>query len=371
MLELLKKQSLKQVIRSLGFKFGIMILILIIFGTSFIKSIQGPVELNSLPLDEIPNAYVEHDIEIIYDAFAEAYSEDEDGKQESTDMYYIIPLNEDKLIALHVDKQDFNTAEELFNDSYEYYIDQTTSEPPTTWKVKGTINKLEKEPLEYYNSYFLDTAEFTQEDIDTYTMPYVLEVNYIGKYDSTITIGAFVIFILLLLYTLYTLMKGLSGININPIKKYIKEHEDSLNPEKLEADYQNGKSIDNVKVGEIWTFFFNGAKAQVVKNEDLIWIYREERTHRFYGFKVYNKKSLTMFTKDKKKYKATIKDSSDIDYVIETISQDHPHIVTGYSTDLEKCFKNDFESFIQIPYTNEKNTENSESNEATNEQEFD
>lgn len=369
MLELLKKQSLKQITKLIGFMFGIMILILIVFGANFIKLVKGPVELSSLSLDEIPNAYVEFDVDMILDSFVETYNESEDGKQTSTDMHYIIPLNEEMYFTLHVGSGEFDTAEELLIDTYDYYFTDASSEPPTTWRVKGTINKLEGEYLEYYNTYLLETAGFTQEEIDTYTMPYVLDVDYIGKYNSGVTYGALALFIILLLCAIINLIKGLSGMSLNPIKKYIKDHEDSINIEKLEADYLNGKSIDNVKVGQIWTFFFNGSKAQVVKNEDLIWIYRQERTHRFYGFKIYQMKSLIMFTKNKKKYTATLKDSSDIDYVIETISQDHPHIVTGYSDELEKCFKKDFENFVKLPYTSENNTMDNEESTTTSEQE--
>ena len=76
-----------------------------------------------------------------------------------------------------------------------------------------------------------------------------------------------------------------------------------------------------------------------------------------YGIKVYNMKSLVMFTKNKKKHIATIKDSSDIDYIIETISQNNPHIITGYSKELEKCFKKDFETFINLNSRNEETTD--------------
>ncbi|WP_313134963.1 DUF6709 family protein [Anaerocolumna sp.] len=368
MLQSLKKQSIKQSRKIIGFSIGAMILILILFGASFIKSFKGPVDLNSLSPDEIPNAYVEYDVALIYDVFAEEYTEYKDGRQESTDMYYVIPLSQDKLFALHVDKENFYTANKLYEDSYDY-LTQATVDFPTTWKVKGTINKLEEKPLEYYNSYFLEAAGFTQEDIEAYTMPYVLEVNYIGKYDSFMINIAFIVFIILLACVLIILFQGLTGMFTNPIKKYIKKHKDSITIEKMEADYLNGKSVDNVKVGQIWTFFFNGLRAQVVKNDDLIWIYRQERTHRFYGFKVYQMKSLMMFTKDKKKHIAALKNAYDIDDIIEIISQDHPHIVTGYSDELAKCFKKDYETFVKIPYSNESNTVGNEESATTTEQE--
>lgn len=368
MLELLKKQSLKQSRKIIGFLIGALILTLILFGSSFIKKFKGPTDLSSLSLDEIPNAYVEFDVEFILDIFAHKYTEYENGKQDSTDMYYIIPLNEEKLFALHVDKKYFYTALEHYKESMDYFT-QATLEPPTSWRVKGTINKLEGSPLEYYNSCLLEEFDFTQEEIETYTLPYVLEVGYIGKFDSFMINFAIILLIVLLSCILLYLVQGLSGAYIKPIKKYIKKHEDSFSIEKMEADYLNGKSIDNVKVGQLWTFFFNGLRAEVVKNEDLIWIYREERTNRFYGFKISQTKSLIMVTKDKKKHAANLKDSYDIEDVIETISQDHPHIVTGYSDELKKCFKKDFENFVKIPYTNE-NTDTKEESATTSEQEI-
>jgi hypothetical protein len=306
-------------------------------------------------MEELPNAYVKGDINFIIDVFSQSYLKNDDGTEDITDNYYVIPVGEEEYIGLHVNEDNFEIANKICDETYEYIMGNTT-EIPDAWKITGTINKLKGEYLDYYYDWFKESGYLgtpTQEEIDNVAVPYVLQVDYIGKYDSSTTNLFLFIFCIILLYAITILIKALTGIYINPIKKYLKQNEDRYTFAQIESDFENGKAIDNVKVGRIWTFFFKGNKAQIIKNEDLLWAYRENKVQRLYGFKLYDRKSLVMFTKEKKKYIATMKDIYDIDAVIKILPEVQPHMVTGYSDDLEKCFKKDFNTFINIPYMKE------------------
>jgi hypothetical protein len=343
MFESLKKQSMKQVIKKVSIAFGVMVIILIAFGPSYMKLIEGPKDLSKLSVEELPNAYVEGELFYIFDQFAYYYNENDDGTEDITDQYYLILIGEDKLMGLHVQNDDFEIADQIFNESYDFDYGQR-EELTTSWQLKGTVNKMEGEVLEFYQNYFVE-AGVDAGEIENYSIPYVLEVDYIGSFDSFAVYATLAAFLVLLSYVIITLLKGVTGVYISPVKKYIAKNELAVSLESMESDYAGAKTIDNFTIGSKWSYFFHGNKAQVVENDTLIWAYRENHTQRLYGIKVHDKKSLVMYTKDKKKIVASMHNNYDIDAAVEELAKQMPGLVTGYSKELEKSFKKDFENF--------------------------
>jgi hypothetical protein len=347
MFDSLKKLSMKQVMKKVSIAFGIMVIILISFGPSYMKLIEGPKDLSALSIEEMPGAYVKGELYYIFDQFAYYYNENDDGTEDITDQYYFILIGEDKLMGLHVKTDDFEIANQIFNESYDFDYGQR-EELTTSWQLKGTINKMEGEVLEFFQSYFVE-AGVDAGEVENYSIPYVLEVDYVGSFDSFAVYASLAVFILLLAYVIITLVKGAAGVYISPIKKYISKNELTVALESMESDYTGAKSIDNFIIGPKWSYFFHGNKAQVVENSTLLWVYRENNTQRLYGIKIHDKKSLIMYTKDKKKLVASMHHNYDIDSVIEELVKQIPGLVTGYSKELEKSFKKDFENFGRQP----------------------
>jgi hypothetical protein len=237
----------------------------------------------------------------------------------------------------------------------------------TSMKVTGTINDMSDEIYDYYEDWFLTSGYIeypTTEDLEQLALPYILQVDYIGAFDS------FVLYAMLfgagavLLYAIIILIKGLSGLYLSPIKKYVKQNESSLSTERLEADYMDAIVIGSVRIGKMWTFFFIGKKAHLLKNDELVWAYLEQVTHRVNGIKSGVTKSLVLYTKKKKKYALIMKNADVVNTALDALSQVQPNMVIGYSDELKKCFNKDFETFMKIPAMRE--AANNESTEYNN-----
>jgi predicted nucleic acid-binding protein len=73
-------------------------------------------------MDELPGAYVEGDINALIDIFAEYYVENDDGSEDTTDNYYIVPIGEEEYFALKVNEADFDIATQIYDETYEYFL---------------------------------------------------------------------------------------------------------------------------------------------------------------------------------------------------------------------------------------------------------
>jgi len=364
MIEQLKKISMKHVmLRLLGCIFIILVL-LGVSSDSLLKLMKGPTDFSTLSIENLPNSYIKGDINAIIDVFAEYYTKKDDGPEEVTDNYYIIPFGEKEYLGLKVNKSDFDLANQICDETYEY-ISGTSDELTTNMEVTGTISKMNDETYGYYMDWF-ETSGFLEDstaaELESVAIPYILKVDYIGNLDSFWVYIIIICIIIVFLYAIIILLKGLTGFYQSHIKKYIKQNDSHFNLERLEVDYLSAVPIESARVGKIWTFFFNGSKSQIIKNEDIIWAYLQEVTHRVYGIKANVSKSLTIYTKDKKKYMVPMKKSVNANAFLATLSQMQPHIVMGYSDDLKKCFKKDFETFIKIPYMNEATDQSVDNN---------
>lgn len=341
MFEQLKKLSMKCIFKYFGILSGIIVIILLVFGKGFVKLFEGPKDIKSLSSKELPNSYVTGDIHYILDPFAEEVNDD----NTTTDIYYVIPVSEKEFIGLHIDEDNFDLAKKISDETLEY-IQGNISDTKSTLSVTGTVNKLEDEYLEYYNDYFKG-AGFTQEEIDSTVIPYVLEVDYIGSFPKYYSYILITVVLILIIGMLIVFAKGIFGAYLSPIKKFMKQND--ISEDKLEEEYLKAIPIDTVSVGETHTFYFHNYQAEIVKNEDLVWIYREEYSRRVYGIKIYTRNSLIMYTYNKKKLTCTMRSKYDIDSAIAKLCEVKPNIVTGYSDELLKCFNKDFETFLTIP----------------------
>lgn len=355
MFEELKKQSKRYVFRILA---GIAVIIIVFLGitsASILKLIEGPKDLDSLSIDELPGSYVKGDINIIIDDFAGYYVENDNGTEEITDNFYIVPIGEEEYIALKVSKEDFDIANQICDETYEYMLGNR-DDLSTTMTVTATINKLKDDAYEYYVDWFKTSGYLenpTMEEIERIALPYMIQVDYVGKIENTALYILFAAIGVAILCAIIITIKTLTGAYVAPIKKYIKRNEDHLNSERIEVDFQNASHIENIYIGQSWTFHLISGKARIVENKDIIWAYLEEVTHRVYGIKSRVSKSLVMYTKDKGKHTVFMKSKDGVNSALSIFSQTQPHVVIGYSDELKKCFMKDFETFIRIPYMKE------------------
>jgi hypothetical protein len=354
MFEELKKQSRKSVLGRICLGAIIIVVLLVISFTSIQKLIQGPKDLYSLSANELPDEYITGDINVIIDIFAEYYVENDDGTEDVTDSYYIIPVGEEEYIALEIKEENFEIANQIYNETYDYLMGYR-EDLSTYMTIEGSINEMSDEIYEYYEDWFYESGILdnpTPEEIDRFALPYVIQIDYVGGFESTTVYLMIAGMGLVLLYAIVITLKLLTGAYIAPIKKFIQRNQTELNEERLEVNYQNAVPVETLRIGQNLTFYFKGSKANVKKNEDLIWAYLEEVTHRVYGIKSGVSKSLVIYDKDKKKVTIPMKKKENVISALTAFAQVNPHMVIGFSEELKTCFKEDYETFKKIPYMN-------------------
>lgn len=367
MYDQLKKLSMKGVMKRLGAGIVALLIILFVAGQSFLKLAKGPQDLYQLTVDQLPNSYVEGDINVILGAYAEYYVENDDGTEEVTDNYYIIPVGEEEFVGLAVNKEDFSTADQIYNETYDYMMGYR-DDLSTSMKVTGTINKMEDDVYEFYEEWFMTSGILenpTKEEFERVALPYVLEIDKVGKLDTYIVYLLAALSVILVLAMLYAFIAGISGLYLRPVKKYITKHQDLVSEERVESDFMNATTIENVMVGNTWTFYTKGCKTYMIENKDIVWAYLEETTHRVNGIKSGVSKSLILYNQKKKKLAIPMKKSNYVNSVLGIYSHTQPHMVIGFSEELKKCFNKDFETFLRIPYQNQEQSEQEAGNNST------
>ncbi len=351
MLEQLKKQSRKSTRNRLIICLLITIISLLVVSGSLSKLISGPEKLDDLPLDRISAAYVNADINAILGNFAEYYEESDDGSKNVTDNYYVIPVGDEEFIGLQVSKEDFDSAELIFNQTMDYLIGNT-DELTSIMNVTGSVNDMDSEVYDYYKEWFEEYG-YTDEEIDNVALPYILQIGYIGAMDQVAVYGLLALAAVGLLLTVIIIIQSLTGSYLSRIKKYIRENESSASMERIESDFENAAALGSVWVGKLFTYYFQGNKAWILKNSDIVWAYLLNVTHKTYGIKVGTTKTLLIYTRDKKKHSVQVKKSDDITAILQQLSETNPYVVTGYSDELMKLFKKDFDAFTNLRYSKE------------------
>ena len=113
---------------------------------------REPVELYSIPRDELEGAYVTVEIPLIYDAYA--YSEETvndipTGKITSKE--YIIDANETDFCGLVLADELIEQGDQLYSDSMKYLTGRL-SDVNSTFRVTGVMRAIIGTRLEYYRS---------------------------------------------------------------------------------------------------------------------------------------------------------------------------------------------------------------------------
>lgn len=352
MFEQLRKQSRKSTRNRLLICLLIVGVVAIVTGKSVTKLIEKPQKLDDLAIEQLSGAYVNGDINAIIGNFAEYYEENEDGSEKNvTDNYYVIPVGEEEFIGLQVAKQDFDGADQIYNETMDYLMGDK-SELTTSMNVTGTINDMEGEVYDYYVDWF-ESCGYTQEEINKLALPYILQIGYVGDLDSFTTYGLLIVGVVSLLLALIIIIQAITGAYLSRIKKYIKQNETSIDMERIEVDYEGAEELGSVRIGKLFTYYFQGNKAWLLKNADIVWAYLYNVTHKTYGIKVGVTRTLIVYTKDKKKHSIQVKKSDDITAILNKLPEVNPQMVAGYSDELMKLFKKDFDAFSNLYYNRE------------------
>lgn len=362
MLTTLKKKSIKVSLRNSAIIMIIIIGYAIYSDFGSYKLITGPIPLESLSSEDFNKQYVETEMYASLGSCMELYSTNKKTKDETlTHIYYVVPVLENKFMAISIPASDVELADQIVDDTYDWlmedidYLDKTMA-------IKGTVYKMSSEEQGFFEE-FMQYTGYTPEEIEEYALPYILKQDHVGKFSADIITVSLIVSVLLLLYIIYSLIRAFTGSYQRNINKYLKENS-SFHIEHLDADFSQGISFgSSIIIGRQWTFYLDGAKSFVVENKEIAWAYH--RVNKRYGKGYSVNHYIILHTINQKQISISIASENLAHQVLQYYGDKYPHIVTGYSDDLLKCFNKDIDSFLKLSQVTQENNiiDNSEHKE--------
>lgn len=182
---------------------------------------------------------------------------------------------------------------------------------------------------------------------------FFVDIILIGKYcigPDGAGVRTFAIVMTLLVNLLYV-----SILIYNPFKRALKKY--CVTPERLDYDYQHAVEIlkDTCYIGEKYFIHIKAASIVVIKNTDIVWIYKDYYYHtNGTRFSKYEKRDeLVIYTIDKKKYEFTAYGgytTDDILRIKKHYTEHFPHVLIGDGLERRRIFKEEYNRFLNIQY---------------------
>jgi hypothetical protein len=351
----LKLEAVKGIVKYIiiGIVCSLGILLILYFCGSLKNLIDGPKKMETLKIKELPDAYVDANINQIYAGFADYYEKNKKtGKETVTKRYYIIPVGKKEVIALEVDSSsgyDLQKAEEVYNDTLEYIMGNK-KKITSSMSVTGTVNKMDTDVYKYYKDWFKTSGYLknpTDRNIQKIALPYVLQIGYVGQLENVLMYGLFFIIGIICLMEVIMILILLTGAYASQLNKTMRQVVSEAERESMEQDFRNAKKIHKVWVGKKNLYYILGNKIRITPLSELAWAYSQNVTHSVYGIKVYVQKTLMLYNRKKKRTAIYMFKSKYLDAALNEIAAANPQIVIGYSNELKKLFKkNDVDTFL-------------------------
>lgn len=342
MLEELKKQSLKRVLPGVIVLALLAAVCLALGGAGVVNMVKGPDWLYDYYGEDLEGRYVEADVYVVYDWYAETTSRREGSTVETTKSRdFIVDANDMEYIALEVPAKDLDRVEQQMYDSWDY-MDGELEDLTSYYHIEGTVERMDSETLRLYTKYLTDG----EGSLDEAFLPYIIKQGKVGSADKTFCVFMSVIGLLLLVWTVVMLVKALTGGYQKNIKKHALAQGDLP---LLEEFYIATEPVNGVRSDGRWVLFNLGAKTVLLEAADLLWAYVNRTTHRTNGIKTGTTWAVQLRTKDRKTYALSAKNEEQARETLQLLASSIPHLVTGYSDALNRLFNQDPARFATIP----------------------
>ncbi len=373
MLKEFKKLSLKKVMPGIIIMMVIACILLGIWGRDVITVLKGPVPFESLSMEELDGQYVTLDLNLTFGDYMEEITTTKNKygstvSRRSSHKYYVIlvgglePYMADsslwfQYMGIEIPSKYYDEMESVVRNSYKFLDSYDKLDLRTSITLRGEIRPMEDKMLRYYKDFFT-SADYTNEEFETYCAPYYIAVNELSTgpiFNSCIFTG---IGVLLLIISLYMLIKALTGGYQKAMVKALGAGGD-MNLQMADSDYQTSKSIcRDFKIGNRYLFSTVNAKTFVVELDKLIWAYTHETQHKKYGRTVNTTYMIMLYTDDKKKESVSISSKEDCQAILQQLSDSNSAIIIGYTDQLMNLYQKNYPEFIRLCQDRKTNKEN-------------
>ena len=351
MLEKLKKKSIKKSIS------GIIILLIIgivLIGIEFsavISMIKGHVKFETLEPEEIrADLIVDASIDVNFGGFMEEYEENTSTHfKRTTDIYYVIWTGDEdsedyKYMGIKVPASDESKMEAMAEATYNYEY----SDPV---KYTGAINKMSSTELKYFKEYFQESG-WSDEEIEEYTLPYFINVGALTGGAAATAFFIFVLGVVLAAIGIIMLISALLGGKLKAFKKEIQAS--GFTEMDVEYEYESARTFgkkDDLRIGGRFIFYMAGNKPHLLVKDQIVWVYQQNTTHRTNGVKTGTTYELLVYCLNDNKVKSiSVPNENTGREILQYLNETMPRAVVGFSDELLKMFKKDYQNFLQLRY---------------------
>lgn len=249
--------------------------------------------------------------------------------------------------SVYLDKSKQSSMSAKIDEAFDYLEDDTGSTPPPEpVTVTGTWSKMDSE-MERYFGQALAELGVEETEYDKFYF-YEIDTKKIGGFNPPLFWVMMAVAAAALLYGVLSIIGIFSNGYLKEIQKYLQK-DSSVSMAMIEADFSQAHTIaKDVWIGRKWTVYMLGNKAMILANKDLIWGYYYRRTGRN------SVSEMRLYTKERKLFHVSLSEA-DTQSALKIYVEEQPHMVIGYTNELEKMYNKNFTDFMNLKYNPAKN----------------
>lgn len=306
--------------------------------------LQKPMQIDDLKAEDIQkNVRVEGEVYYFMDYYA--YQENEDGN--TTAMQFMIPVGENEYMGVNLSGQSMQNAKENM-DAYWAYLDgdESAMDDLQPVKIKGTIQPLKGDYLQYFNDFVHDLS--LPDETAEYFLPYVINDGDIGE-GNMVTI---IVLVLLaagsLIGGIYMLVSGIKGKNVKALEEYC---ESKGNKEyilaQIEHFYQMQPPVQGIRIGQDYFMAVAGTKVFFAEADQVLWVYENVVQHRTNFIPTGKTYSIIVKLYDGRTLDIPMRKKKASQEALQYIAANMPYLFIGYEEDWVELYNTERDQMLQ------------------------
>lgn len=299
-----------------------------------------PADLYSLSADQLKGAYVTAEIPFIYGSYAytEEYQNNiSTGKILSTE--YVIDANATQLMGLELGEKSVSAGDKLLEDSMAYFYGEA-AQLGESIVVTGTVFAMPSDSLNYYHE-MIGYDSMSSADQALY-LPLYLREGYMGRTSRSTSATVLLCSCLCVIISVFCLLYAIFGKQQNQILRRAKElGNGNAAPvlQQIAALHDQIPDCHGLRFNSS-LILCDGAQQFLYSVPELVWAYQNTVQHRTNGIptgKTYYL-VLRMMNGDTRQIAMP---EEEITAQLEKLGQLMPHVIIGYSDQLEEMYRTD------------------------------
>ena len=296
-----------------------------------------------LDVDFILGDYVEHTTTTVRDSGSRSTSTNgnsyiafqsvyEEGEESSVWYFYSLymPKSKEEMLYERAEK-----AWECLNDE----TGMTAAPEPV--KAVGTWTRMDSQMEGYYTETMAEIG-IEEGEYDRIYL-YTLDTGKLGGVNIYLFWLLMAGAVLLILWFVFSVIGCFRKSYEKEIHKYLQKNT-KYSLGEIEADFTTAHPVGkDVWVGKRWTVYMEGAKAKILKNEDLVWGYYFKRT----GKNAVSQ--MQLYTAERKSCYISLSEELTKE-ALRYYGEEQPQMIVGYSSDLEQMYQKSFQEFLDLKY---------------------